>query len=262
MSTQLQNKLLQYAPEPPEKVWEAITNMLDESANPGFAEKLYAFEVMPPSQVWGKINNQLDAPQPAKIVPFFQRYKQLATYSAAAAILIFAAVTTTLLISKKTEPASISNTPVSIQNQEGKTDSNIYNQTNASKNNTLAAVTNLDKIVDQNNSSTGKKSLPNRLHSQNKLVAVLIAKTFIPKVAEAKQTVSSDIPIEKYMVYSDGDGTAMKLPKKLFDFITCVREDILCKQEMQQLQQRFASTVLTTDFTGVLEVLKTLKENQ
>jgi hypothetical protein len=64
------------------------------------------------------------------------------------------------------------------------------------------------------------------------------------------------------MVYSDGDGTAMKLPKKLFDFITCVREDILCKQEMQQLQQRFASTVLTTDFTGVLEVLKTLKENQ
>jgi hypothetical protein len=54
----------------------------------------------------------------------------------------------------------------------------------------------------------------------------------------------------------------MKLPKKLFDFITCVKEDITCKQEMQQLQQRFASSVLTTDFTGVIEILKTLKENQ
>ena len=63
-------------------------------------------------------------------------------------------------------------------------------------------------------------------------------------------------------MYSDGDGNAMRLPKKLFDFISCVKEDVSCKQEMQQWQQQFAAAVLTTDFTGVLEILKTLKENQ
>lgn len=261
MSTQLQNKLLQYAAEPPEKVWEAITTVLDESANPAFAEKLYAFEETPSSQVWNKIKSQLDTPL-GKVVPFFKRHKKLATYSAAAAILIFAALTTTLLISKRTEPASVAGTPATSQNGEGKTGSNSYARGNTSGNSTLAAVSNLDKSVDQNNRAGEKKSLPNRLGARTRLGSVFIAKTFIPEVAEEKQTVSSDIPIEKYMVYSDGNGTAMKLPKKLFDFISCVREDVLCKQEMQQLQQRFASTVLTTDFTGVLEVLKTLKENQ
>ena len=81
-------------------------------------------------------------------------------------------------------------------------------------------------------------------------------------MAYEKQTVATNIPLEKYMVYSDGDGNAMKLPKKLFDFITCVREEVVCQQQMQQLQQRFALTAMTTDFTGVLDIVKNLKENQ
>jgi hypothetical protein len=260
MSTQLQNKLLQYAPEPPEKVWDAIANVLGENATPAFVERLYKFEEAPSPKVWGKIHNQLDVPQP--VVPFIQRYKKLATYSAAAAILIFLAVSTALLISKKTGPAIIANTPSTAQNQKSKTNSNISSSQHTTQASSLLATANGDETTNQGNGVRDKKNLLNRLHPQTKLGSVMIAKTFLPRRAETRQTVSTDAPIEKYMVYSDGDGNAMKLPKKLFDFITCVKEDITCKQEMQQLQQRFASSVLTTDFTGVIEILKTLKENQ
>jgi hypothetical protein len=85
--------------------------------------------------------------------------------------------------------------------------------------------------------------------------------SFMPVNAERVQTVDEDIPLEKYMVYSDGEGTAIKLPKKLFDFFSCVKEEAECKMQMRQLQQQFASTS-TTDFGGVMELVKKLADNQ
>ena len=261
MSTSLQNKLLQYAPEPPEKVWDAITNALDGNAAPGFAEKLYVFEQVPSPHVWNRLSNQLDFLRPVRAVPFFQRYKKLATYSAAAAILIFIAIGIALFPSK-TKPAIVANTPANIQSKKIIPDPNAPSEPYATESSSSLAAANQHRNTGQKNIPGEKKNLLSRLRPSTYLGSVMIAKTFIPRKAETRQTVNSDAPIEKYMVYSDGDGNAMRLPKKLFDFISCVKEDIRCKQEMQQLQEQFASAVLTTDFTGVLEILKTLKENQ
>jgi hypothetical protein len=261
MSTQLQNKLWHYAPEPPQKVWETIASLLDEKTEAGFPKKLYDFEASPSPQTWDKIKARLEAPSPAKVVPFFQKHKKLIQYAAAAAIVILLAVTTTLLTENKPGSARTATTPATVQNRQRNIDSKASpDQRTTPKSNSLLASARPD--TDYQKNAEEKKSPYSKLQPQTKLGAIISRLTFMPKVAEAKQTVSSDIPFEKYMVYSDGDGNAMKLPKKLFDFITCVKEDMLCKQEMEQLQQKVASAVLTTDFTGVLEVLKNLKENQ
>ena len=262
MSMTLRNKLLQYAAEPPEKVWDAIAGTLDERAAPRFTEKLLLFEETPPPQVWNNINNQLGAPQPARVVPFFRRPKKLATYSAAAALLLFAAMTTTWLIGKRAAPTLGANSPATRQNPKIKTDLGSSSSRQAAAGSPFIVVADQDKVSDLKNAPRERKTVPRRLRSRTDLSSALFARTFLPRKAETRQTVHSAIPLEKYMVYSDGDGNAMKLPKKLFDFIACVKEDSRCKQEMQQLQQQFASAMLTTDFTGVLEVLKTLKENQ
>ncbi len=261
MSTQLQNKLWHYTPEPPQQVWDTIASLLDEKMDAGFPKKLYDFEASPSPLAWDKINARLDVPSPAKVVPFFQKHKKRIRYAAAAAIVIFLAVTTTLLIGNKTGSAIIATTPAAVQNQQRNMDSKASaDQSPAPESNSLLASSRPDTNYQKNTEE--KKNPYNKLQPQTRLGAVIPHWAFMPKVAKAKQTVGSNIPSEKYMVYSDGDGNAMKLPKKLFDFITCVKEDVLCKEEMQQLQQKVASAVLTTDFTGVLEVLKNLKENQ
>lgn len=260
MSTQLQNKLWHYAPEPPQKVWDTIASRLNDKMEAGFPKKLYDFETSPSPLAWDKINARLDAPSPAKVIPFFQKHKKLVQYAAAAAVVIFLALTTLLLIDNKTGSAITATTPETVpppqRNIAPKTSPD---QGPAPESNSLLA----SARSNTNEKNTEEKKSPyNKLQPQSKLGAIISHWTFMPKVAEAKQTVSSNTSSEKYMVYSDGDGNAMKLPKKLFDFITCVKEDMLCKEEMQQLQQKVASAVLTTDFTGVLEVLKNLKENQ
>jgi hypothetical protein len=115
---------------------------------------------------------------------------------------------------------------------------------------------------DQRNYSEEKKTILKRLRPQLKLGSLVITNRFVPKVAQTKQTVDKDASAEKYMIYSDGDGNVLKLSKKLFDFFSCAKEEVVCREQMQQLQQQFASTSLSTDFTSVLEMLQKLKENQ
>jgi len=260
MSDQIQNKLLEYAPKPPENVWDAINNALDE----GFcvSRKLYQFEETPPARVWNKINNELLVSQSGKVVPFFIKHRKIVRYSTAAAILLTIVITSTFVIGKRTRPtgphtsSNSSSQPATVVNLEtSKTGIN-------SKNNHTLAAAQENETSTIENLREEKKTLLNKLRPQMKLGFVVLSKKFIPKVAHIKQTVSPDEPVEKYMVYSDGDGNAMKLPKKLFDFIACVKQDIQCQQQMMQLQQKFAATGVMTDFTGVLEMLKNLKENQ
>ncbi|HYK56420.1 MAG TPA: hypothetical protein VEV15_08050, partial [Flavisolibacter sp.] len=205
MSTQLQNKLWHYAPEPPQKVWETIASLLDEKTEAGFPKKLYEFEASPSPLAWDKIKTRLDVPSPAKVVPFFQKHKKLIQYSAAAAVVIFLAITTTLLIENKPGSATVATTPATVQNQQRNIDSKASpDQSTALKSNSLLASSR--PYTDYQKNTEEKKKPYNKLQPQTKLGAVIAHLSFMPKVAEAKQTVSSDIPFEKYMVFSDGDG--------------------------------------------------------
>jgi hypothetical protein len=64
------------------------------------------------------------------------------------------------------------------------------------------------------------------------------------------------------MIYSDGDGNVVRLPKKLFNAFACPTGDISCKQRLQQLREKFAESAVTADFNGLLQILKSLQENQ
>ena len=260
MSSSLQEKLLQYAPEPPQKVWEEIADSLDASAST-LSDKLYQFEETPAAEVWNKINNKLDNNQPAKVLPFFQRHKTVLRYGAAAAILIFVAVAAVLLVNRKNESGSMATIPANSQSQPAQTNSTVPAPDVEPKSTLLAEIPENNSNV-RESLGDEKRNLLHRLRPQMQLGSVELAKNFIPETAERKQTVDLGEPLEKYMVYSDGDGNAMKLPKKLFDFISCVKENILCKEEMQQLQEKFAAADFSNDFTGVLEMIKNLKENQ
>jgi hypothetical protein len=258
MSNQFQTKLLEYAPEPPERVWNAIETALDEGSST-LSHKLYEFEATPPPQVWNKIDIELDkTARPAKLISFYRQHKKAMGY-AAAAILFFITITSGYLMNRKTQSASLVTIPASSQHKQDNTPASyaidpsqstaLYTQKSENKN-------------DQGSFFEEKKTLLKRLRPQLKLGSWVFTNRFVPKVARTKQTVGEDASAEKYMIYSDGDGNALKLSKKLFDFFSCAKEELACRQQMQQLQQQFASTSLSTDFTSVLEMLQKLKENQ
>jgi len=262
MSTELQKKLTEYAPEPPANTWDAIAKALDETpAVTGFANSLYQYEETPPMGTWSKISVVLDTTAGAKVVPF-SRKKRIVQYVAAAVILLAFVLGAGLMIGNRTTTPSITGSNASIK-PSADTETK-----NAGPHNDVAVSTgqipnsSFEREVAVVSSHKENRSIISRIRPSTRLGNVLIAANFIPKTAERKQTVSNYPASEKYMVYSDNDGNAMKLPKKLFDFITCVREDLLCKEQMQQLQEKLAATSLNTDFTGVLEILNNLKENQ
>lgn len=255
MSNTFQNKLLNYTQKPPQKVWDVIATALDKETSSTLSHKLYHFKEMPPEPAWQKIKSQLDAiAEPVKVVSFYNKYRRPLRYSAAAAILVFLAITTSLLITKKTKTEGIAQTGIPLttsQNSPFIIPSQPHEATNTI---TSANVSNEENVQ-------GKKPAFKLLPQKTVNFYTAVKKLF-PKVVERKHTIVSDASIDKYMIYSDEEGNAVKLPKKLFDFFSCAAEEIACKEKMQLLQQKFATTSLSTDFTGILELLKNIKENQ
>src|SRR5438309_7792914 len=101
MTNKIQNKLLDYAPPPPEKVWSGIETYLEEHPEGQLGERLLGYEQMPSDRAWQRIEQRM--PEPALLVSFFQRHRQPIRYISTAAVLVFAIVTVSLLIvSKKT----------------------------------------------------------------------------------------------------------------------------------------------------------------
>lgn len=261
MDSQIQNKLLQYAPKPPEKIWEAIAGSLDETFSPSLSEKLYQFEQTPPAEVWDNIHTQLTTPETAPVKRLPNKHQIALRYIAAAAILLFIAIGILLLVGRRTGSSDLSKIEYTNQNQRLNSGSATADAKKPSENNGLSLTSIYASKNGYHRNSSAEERLQNKMQPKMHLGSVVVSKSFIPRIAEAKQTVANNGSAEKYMVYSDGNGHVIKMSKKLFDFIACVKEDIMCQQQMESLQQKFASTV-NTDFTGVLEMLKNLKENQ
>jgi hypothetical protein len=84
----------------------------------------------------------------------------------------------------------------------------------------------------------------------------------VPQYAERTNAIDYSSTDDKYMIYSDGDGNAMRLPKKLYDAFACNTDRITCKQKLKKLQEQVAASAMKTDFTGILDMLNNLQENQ
>jgi hypothetical protein len=256
MSSQLQNKLLHYEVQPPEGVWHKIAASLEENVSLSLSEKLYEYEEDPPPAVWQNIITEIDSTpkEEAKVVPFYIRYRRPLKYSGAVAMFIFLAVLTSLLISKKTESELPSEGMV---------------QNNAIKNNSPDTAP--DPNINSPSISEERNPKPDRVIARSKVskdrredsqTSFSFIENFLPRQAERNEIVQPSINSDKYMMYSDGDGNVIRLPKKIFSAFACPTEDMICKQRLQQLREKFAASATTADFTGVLQILKSLQENQ
>lgn len=65
--------------------------------------------------------------------------------------------------------------------------------------------------------------------------------------------------LNDFMIYSDEDGNAMKLPKKLFSLVNCPNGDDSCKERILNMQQKLSSASIASGFTGILEMLRQLQ---
>jgi hypothetical protein len=255
MSNQLQNKLLHYEVQPPQGVWNNIAASLNENFSNILSEKLYEYEANPSPNVWKKISGQLNnsTDEKGKVIPFHIRYRRPLKYSSAVAIFIFLAVLTSLLISKKTEseiPAENLANINAIKKDSFKTPA----QTENSSAQLLNEINKPDRLVAKTKISKPKESDTQTFSS--------FAENLLPRQAERNKIVNSSLSPDKYMIYSDGDGNAIRLPKKIFSAFACPVDDLICKQHLQQLREKFAASAMTADFNGLLQILKSLQENQ
>jgi len=253
MSEALQNKLQQYAPQPPEGVWNRIASSLDEEPA-ALGARLQAYEEAPPAHTWAAIARRLGS------APLKQVSTQTIIRYAAAAVCIGLVVFGGLRFFAK-GPAE-----AGLITHEARTPAGTASPEPAERKATDAPIREPDGIT-ASRTTKGSPHTPrgrngDRIAAGTSLAARGLMENFIPQTAEPKPVIAARPTVEKYMVYSDDLGNAVKLPKKLFDFFACVAEDISCKKQMQHLQQKFAATGFTTDFTGVMEMLQGLKENQ
>jgi hypothetical protein len=247
MSNELQHKMYNYEVQPPVESWNRIVAALGEEVT--LAERLKKFEAVPPATVWNKIETELGTE--TKVISF--RRKNFIRYAAAAILFALIVLSGTFLLKNNgnNDTAPQSN-PTNINTTLTDSDGSSTQSSTVTNERDLAHNT-ADRQIAYNHK-------PKRL-SVSKFVSRL-QQINAPEKIEPERKISFDNTVDRYMIYSDGDGNAMRLPKKLYDAISCVQFDISCKDRMQGLQQKIANASVTSDFTAVLEMLNNLRENQ
>lgn len=252
MNKPFQEKLLHVEVPPPPAVWETIAASLDGETS--FEKRLQAYAETPPAQGWNRIEAALA--QPAPVIPFFTRYKTPLRYIAAASAL--AVVLTVLtLVTRRTEAgpsAANSGRELSTPPAGGST---AALASPSKTNRPEPAVADNKPEADRGAIASIRRSLA-FIRPQNILPRLSISRRFIPQQADEKPELSFP-PLDKFMVYSDGDGNAMRLPKKLFGLVSCADGDGSCKERIRRLQQTMAANTGSADFAGMLDMLRTLQ---
>lgn len=255
MSSDLQKKLLQFEAKPSPKVWSNLETILD--ADVEFPVKLYEFKQQPAPRAWQKIASALSE-HPATVVPFAIRYRKPIRYTAAAAVLILLAFGATFFMSKKASPetAAITTQPVPTQNTSIPARNEIAKQEPIITNAVIA-----DNKYEANKNVVLTKECLGVIPQKN-----IMADNVTPEclIAEVKDRISHlDLKTsDRFMVYCcDGKGNPVKLPKKLYDVVNCGEDDPSCRQNIQCLQEKISSASLTTDFIGVLQIIRQVQEN-
>jgi hypothetical protein len=262
MSSELQNKLLHYEVTPPEKVWDNIAASLDQDIPFTVSEKLFQFQETPPPSAWAAISRNLDHPQRGAVVlPFFKRYRRPLKYAGATAAMVVLAVLVSLMVSKKTE----SEVPVQGQTHVPEKRPQQTNDTappqKPEETNTLMA----SAVKPEKSQGISFYRGASMLEPLNMINAASHIEQLFPGLAEPTHALPSrdlSSKYDNYMVYSDDEGHAVRLPKKMYDAIACPNDDLICKQRIKYLQQQVSSAAVTADFTGLLEILNNMKENK
>lgn len=251
MNSNLQKKLFRFEAPPSEAVWEKITAALDNEAS--FSQRLYAYEETPPKSVWPAVEAALSQPR-AKVVPFFARNKRPLLYVAAASVIAVMLTVATLnqqqvqvpnVAERVTQPQP---SPPITQNQPSSTP-----QTATDEQPYVASSLGRRK----GGSSVVRRTLA-YIMPRTILPGFALRKNFIPQQVSAN-TLFDQASVDNFMVYSDGEGTVMRLPKKLFSLVCCQDGDGSCKVRLQRLRQTLSANVAPIDFGGMIDMLRQLQ---
>lgn len=239
MNSNLQNKLQQFRATPPEGAWNEIVQALDAETPSG--RRLHNYEEMPSATNWQRIEDALQNSVPAKVVPFTRRFRKPMRYIAVACFIAVVLVTITLTV-RRTEAGALEPT--------GRTTSNT--------------------IVSPANRSTSPSHLPtqpatNTTTETQSGAGPQHAKGTSPGTANSPTATSETAGVNyaslnEYEFFSDDDGNVRRISKKMAGFIHCKDGDSGCKQRLQFLRQKLATKAITTDFTGILDMLQQLQQ--
>lgn len=246
MDRHLQHKLQQFSAAPPDGAWQKISNALDAGESVG--QRLLEYEEMPPAAAWLKIEKSLDEAVPAKVVPFTNRFRKPLRYAAVASFLAVVLVTITLTVERTEAGALDPENTITVKTNAATTSPAM--ESDNLKNPSAEAVTNNQQ--EQQTATTNNSDVA-EMEKQN---PATITAANNRKTNKAGPIYSS---LNKYVFFSDGDGRTRKVSKKLASYVNCKENDLQCKQRLKELRQRMAASAMTTDFTGVLDLLRQLQ---
>lgn len=260
MSSDLQNKILQWEAKPPEDTWNRIVASLEADEEYMIKQKLSSFESQPPRQVWDHIEAGLEAHQPARLVSFYQKYKRAFQYSGAAAALILAAVLINLFVAKPSVSSDLTNQS-SVQSlpylKEGKTATD-SSQTNAGAN----ATSDSQVLTGHHSTAVTTEEISNTINHSKASHKPVKNSGYHTLMAEWKQ--AKDSLVNRYFVHTNNRGEPIRFSSKLYDLFECSDEwtETECAQQIMLWQQKAATSAMyaSADFTGVLEMLKEMGE--
>jgi hypothetical protein len=259
MNSDLQNKMYHFEADPPKEVWNKIADALNADGEQTFTQRLLHYEEHPPARIWDKIEAGLEESEPAvKVIPI-TRFKKPLRYIAAAASIIAIVFLATNLVNKDAATGSMVGGTETIAPTNQSSVIPLDQPTIAgSKEQTQHEMT--DQATGEEINETAKTQRqrpPASVRPQHIFRSFSFSRRFIPQSAKEETLDFSDL--DNYMVYSDGDGNAMRVPKKLFHLVYCDDNDDSCKEHIRRLQKKMATAAISTDFGGVLEILRQLQ---
>jgi hypothetical protein len=260
MDSNLQNKLYHFEANPPQEVWDKIAESLDTEET--FPERLFRYEVQPPPQAWSMIEASLDqANTPAKVIPL-SRYKKPLRYIAAASTIAIVLAITTLNTREPGGNITQANTKTSLPINQASVlplpKKPVLVEEPAPMSPTVVTTARTEKAGRVYRKTSAPKKELGVIDPQNAINSVSLSGQFIPDEVNKEQMFDFSV-LDNYMVCSDGNGNAIKLSKKLFSLVSCPTGDGSCKERIHQLRQKLTANTVSTDFAGLLEIVRQLQ---
>lgn len=241
MDSNLQSKLQQYSPTPPEGVWNKIADALDSGED--YARRLYAFEEQPPATAWPQLESALEENHHTKVVPFTKRFKIPLRYLAAASIIAVVLITISLTVRKtKAGDLQVANHSGAVATTTPVTPAKQNNHTAQTPNEQQEKTWQQTPVTDKQNGRIAASGSD----------AQAAGRPSAPSSGAASTV--------RYLMYDDGDGNLIRVSKKVAGLINCKDGDYACQQRLRQLRQTLATKATTADFTGILEMLHQLQQ--
>jgi len=235
MSSQLQHKLSKFEATPPKDTWLAIEDRLN---NTPIQERLYDFETTPPATAWNAIETILNQTpiQESKSTSITRR-KWFRVTIAAAILGVIALGILTFAVQKPDEA--------------------IAKQPYIKKQQTALPSTH---STPSTNTATEDKNAETIIPIKEESISVPASSS------ERDQTATIT---KRYKVVAKEDGQIVRLSQKAYAVFDCAikgaeQRSENCKENIQTMQAKMATSLAspTTDFAGLINMIKTLEENK